>query len=98
MYVNVNSAGLTWLLIFKKSCCLRIGPRHDVVCAKIFSESSCVLSWVSEIKYLGVHIVNSRSFKCSLDAAKRAFYRSAKCFQYNRENCFRRSYSAVNLK
>ena len=47
------------------------------VCAKISSESGCVLSWVSEMKYLGVHIVNSRSFKCSLDAPKRSFYCSA---------------------
>jgi len=76
MYVNVNSIGLTWLLILK-TCCLRIGPRLDVVCAKIASVSGCVLSWVSEIKYLGVYIVNSRSFKCSVDAARHAFYRSA---------------------
>ena len=75
--MNVNYVGLTWLLIFKKSCCLRIGPRNDVVCAKISSLSGCVLPWASEIKYLDVYIVNSRSFKCSVDAAKHAFYRSA---------------------
>ena len=63
---------------FKKSCCLRIGPRNDVVCAKIASLSGCVLPWVLETSYLGVDIVNSKSFKCSIDAAKRTFYRSAK--------------------
>jgi len=83
LLLHVCERELRWLDIamnFKKSCCLRIGPRHhDVVCAKISSESGCVLSWVSEIKHLGVHtcIVNSSSFKCSLHAAKRAFYRSA---------------------
>ena len=71
---------LRWLdmtINFKKSCCLRIGPRNDVVCAKIASVSGCVLPWVPETRYLGVYIVNSKSFKCSIDAAKRAFYRSA---------------------
>jgi len=71
---------LRWLdmtINFKKSCCLRIRPRNDVVCAKIASVSGCVLPWVSETRYLGVYIVNGKSFKCSIDAAKRAFYRSA---------------------
>ena len=35
------------------------------------------LRWVSEMRYLGVYFVQSRSFKCSLDAAKRGFYRAA---------------------
>jgi len=30
--------------------------------------------WVSEFRYLGVFIVSSRSFKCSLVHAKRFFY------------------------
>ena len=32
------------------------------------------LQWVSEFRYLGVFIVSSRSFKCSLVHAKRSFY------------------------
>jgi len=35
------------------------------------------LSWVAELRYLGIFLVKSRSFKCSLDAAKRDFYRAA---------------------
>jgi len=35
------------------------------------------LSWVAELRYLGVFLVKSRSLKCSLDAAKRGFYRAA---------------------
>ena len=41
------------------------------------SVSGCVLPWVSETRYLSVYIVNSKWFKFSIDAAKRAFYRSA---------------------
>ena len=35
------------------------------------------LPWVTEIRYLGIHFVQSRKLKCSLDAAKRGFYRAA---------------------
>ena len=51
--------------------------RNDVVCAKIASVTGRVLPWVSETRYLGVYIANSKSFKCFIDAAKRAFYCSA---------------------
>jgi hypothetical protein len=34
------------------------------------------LPWVTEIRYLRILIVSSSNFKCSLDYAKRAFYRS----------------------
>ena len=61
----------------KKSCCLRIGPRHDVVCANIVSLNGSVISWTSELRYLGVYIVSSRVFKCSLQHAKHSFYRGA---------------------
>ena len=35
------------------------------------------IQWETELKYLGIHIVCSRGFKCSLTAAKRLFYRAA---------------------
>ena len=34
------------------------------------------LPWVRELKYLVVFLISSRKFKCSLDYAKRAFYRA----------------------
>jgi len=34
------------------------------------------LSWVNSIRYLGIYIESASSFKCSLGAAKRSFYRS----------------------
>ena len=60
----------------KKSCCIRIGPRHDAVCASISTQCGNNLPWVNELRYLGVYFVSSRTFKCSLDFAKRACYRS----------------------
>jgi len=35
------------------------------------------LDWVDEIRYLGVFIVRANKFKCSIDQAKRAFFRAA---------------------
>ena len=71
---------LEWLdmsINYKKSGCLRIGPRYDVKCANVVSVSGRVLSWVCELRYLGVYVLSSRQFKISLENAKRSFYRAA---------------------
>ena len=65
----------------KKSCCIRIGPRSNITCAAISMSTSAIIPWMDEIRYLGIFIVRScrsRLFKCSLDHAKKSFYRSAK--------------------
>ena len=62
---------------FGKSACLRIGQRCDAACANIVSISGQTIPWVTKLRYLGIHIMNSRSFKCSFDTAKRSFYRAA---------------------
>ena len=64
------------LINVKKSCCLRIGPRNDALCANIVTSRGHALPWVEEIRYLGIFIMQSRNFKCSLDHAKRACYKS----------------------
>jgi hypothetical protein len=61
----------------KKSCCMRIGDRCNAPCEAIKTSAGDSLPWVDEIRYLGVYIVKFRYFKCSLDHAKRSFYRSA---------------------
>ena len=61
---------------YKKSCCIRIGPRNDYVCANITTSQGYSLLWTNKIRYLGIYIVNSRQFRCSLDHAK-VFFRSA---------------------
>jgi hypothetical protein len=71
---------LEWLdmsINIKKSGCMRIGSRFNIKCENITSSSNISIPWVKEFKYLGVSIVCARKFKCSLDNAKRAFYRSA---------------------
>ena len=35
------------------------------------------ISWVTELRYLGIFLTCSRIFTCSTDSAKRSFYRSA---------------------
>ena len=60
----------------KKSCCLRIGPRFEARCSNIISATGIALPWVKSMRYLGVFVVSARSFRCSLDSAKRSFHRS----------------------
>ena len=61
----------------KKCYCLRIGGRYDKKCADIISRSGKALAWADEIRYLGVHIIRSRNFKCSFSSAKQKFCRAA---------------------
>ena len=68
---------LDMLINAKKSCCMRIGPRFNVHCEPILTMSGDQLPWVNELRYLGVFIVSSRHFKCSLAHAKRSFYRAS---------------------
>jgi len=60
----------------KKSCCIRIGPRCNIKCNNLTTSCGSDQPWVTDIKYLGVHIIQSRLFKCSFHHAKRAFHRS----------------------
>ena len=59
-----------------KSCCLRIDSRFDRNCCSINILAGLSLPWVSELKYLGIYLVSSRTFRCYLDQTKRAYYRS----------------------
>jgi hypothetical protein len=68
---------LDMLINAKKSCCMRIGLRYNASCAQIVTLSGDILPWLEEIRYLGVYVVSHRYFRCSLDHAKRSFYRSA---------------------
>ena len=77
MLVNVNSHDWTWQLTVKKLCCLRVGSRCDAVCGNIVSASGQVIAWVTEMRYLGVYVTQSRTFECSLEHAKCSFYRAA---------------------
>jgi len=58
----------------KKSCCFRVGPRCDKHCKNIRTSRGHLIPWVDEMRYFGLFIVQSRTFKYSLDHAKRSFY------------------------
>jgi Reverse transcriptase (RNA-dependent DNA polymerase) len=45
-------------------------------CSPIVTLNDYSLPWVNELRYLGIFITSLRTFKCSLDCAKRAYYRS----------------------
>jgi len=51
----------------KNSCCVRVDPRSNVICQRLCSLSGTHLPWMTEIKYLGVHIVSSKSFNVSTE-------------------------------
>ena len=50
----------------RKSCCVRIGPRNSSRCCSINIANGPVIPWTDELRYLGVFIMRSRIFKCSL--------------------------------
>ena len=60
----------------RKSVCLRIGPRFKAQCQTIITADGCQLKYADSIRYLGVHIASSTVFHCSVETAKRSFYRS----------------------
>jgi len=66
---------LDMLINAKKSACMRVGPIYNVVCSSIVAGNQN-LPWVDTVGYLGIFFVSSRNLKCSLDHAKRSFYRS----------------------
>jgi len=60
----------------KKSCCMRIGNRHDCACFNLTTASGQTIAWVKEIRYLGIFIVSHRVFRCNISHAKKRFYRA----------------------
>jgi len=61
----------------RKSGCWRIGPRNNASCLPVSLSDGTVISCVDEMRYLGIFIVHSRTFKCPLKHAKKSFYRAA---------------------
>ena len=58
---------------FQKSFCLRIVPGRDINYSIINNATGVMINWVSELRYLRVILVKSRSFNVCLDYAKRSF-------------------------
>lgn len=60
----------------KKSCCMRIGPRCDVICANLTTTDGQQLPWVKEMRYLGIYVIQSHCFKGDTHENKKSFFRS----------------------
>ena len=61
----------------KKSKCMRIGTRFDVVNhVGNICLAGKTIQWVKEIKYLGMCITAATSSKCNLHLAKLKFFRT----------------------
>jgi len=58
----------------RKSCCMRVGPRCNANCANLQISDGHCLSWVSELRYLGIFIVKPHSFRCSFSHSKQSFF------------------------
>jgi len=71
---ELNALGM--FLNSSKSVCMRIGPQCQTVCTNLLALNGHQLCWVKELRYLGVYFVSSCKFKCSLDEAKKSFFRS----------------------
>jgi len=72
-------AQLHWLdmsINVKKSACMRVGPRFNAKCHNIITAEGHELTWVDNIRYLGVYVTATRTFHCSIQNAKRSFYRA----------------------
>ena len=64
-------------MINVKKVTLRIGLRHNAKCSNIIASDSKIISWSNTIRYLGVNIVASYKFACSLNNyCKMSFYRA----------------------
>jgi len=82
----------------RKSCCLRVGPRNNASCLSVSLSADIDIPWVSETRYLGIFIMRSRTFKCSLKRAKKSLSCCERSFCKDRSRCLWRSHSPINKK
>ena len=59
----------------KKSACLRFGPRCKNVCDNVMV-SSLAINWITSVRYPGVYLESSFTFKCTFVTNKRKFYQA----------------------
>jgi len=62
----------------KKCFCIRVGKRFASPCQRI-TIGNIELSWVNELRYLGVYLLSGHTLKFSLDYCKKKFYRCLNC-------------------
>jgi len=73
--LNVCQSELQYLdmaINAKKSVCTRFGPRYKQPCCNLPTSDGREIVWCENVRYLGVHVVSSKSFTCFLSNAKRS--------------------------
>jgi len=64
------------MVINVKNLAACVLARETITVSNIITCDGHKLPWSNEIRYLGTYTVQSRQFKCSLDYAKKSFFRS----------------------
>jgi hypothetical protein len=64
------------LINLRKSSCIRFGNHFNIPCAEIISSHGGAIKWSDSCRYLGIHFVSGRAFRCKLDDAKACFFRA----------------------
>ena len=55
---------------------VRIGARFSHRCCTLSTTDGGKIKWAETVRYLGVHIISTKAFACSLAHAKKSFYRA----------------------
>ena len=66
-------SSLDLVVNINKCFCMRIGPRHNIMC-KSLTICNSPIPWVTEIRYLGIFICKGPRFKCNWKEAISRFY------------------------
>jgi len=64
--------------IYVLLCIFHVNHLKFIVC--ISTSFGIAIPWVDKVKYLGIFIVHSHTFRYDLDHVKKSFYRSAMQF------------------
>ena len=73
---KIELARLDMAINPRKSVCVRIGSDWKTTPANTSTHDGTKIAWQQHCRYLGIHIVAWQVFSCSLDYAKRSFYRA----------------------
>ena len=60
---------------YKKSNCLVIGPKYDIIVSTLLL-SGMLLLWVKQIKYLGIYVIGGKYYKVYTITMRRNFFAS----------------------
>jgi len=74
--LNVCQSELQYLDMAINARSMSAPSQYKQPCSNLLTSDNHEIVWCENVRYLGVHVVSSKSFTCSLSNAKRSFYRS----------------------